>query len=219
LAKTFYGFTLKPGLRLETTDINGRQLIPRDTSLSIKRTDLFPYVFLRHNLFKMFGTPLVGSAIYRRSIKRPYYEILNPYPKYVDQYLFDVGNPRLQPQLTTNYEVNVVFNQFPVFAVGLNETNNIFSSVTYQDDVTKIAYRTYDNLGRNKELYFKVVGGIPPGGNYFGYVGTQYNLNKYEGLYQNLPLNYTRGSWLFFMYHELKAGKTLILIYAGVHAH
>jgi hypothetical protein len=86
LAKTFYGFTLKPGLRLETTNINGQQTIPKDTTLSIKRTDLFPYVFLKHNLFKLFGMQLVGNAIYRRSIKRPYYEILNPYPKYVDQY-------------------------------------------------------------------------------------------------------------------------------------
>ena len=215
LAKTFYGFTLKPGLRLETTNINGRQLIPKDTALSIKRTDLFPYIFLRHNLFKMFGNSLVGSAIFRKSIKRPYYEILNPYPKYVDQYLFDVGNPNLQPQLTTNYEFNVTFTDFPVFAVGINETKNIFSNVTYQDDVTKIAYRTYDNVGTNKEVYFRVVGGIPPGGKYFFYLGAQYNLNKYEGLYQNLPLNYTRGSWLFFMYQEFKASSTLTLDVQG----
>ncbi len=111
----------------------------------LKRTDLFPYVFLRHKLFKLFGFDLIGNAIYRRSIKRPYYEILNPYPKYVDQYLFDVGNPKLRPQFTTNYEVNVLFEDFPVFAVGINDTKDIFSNVTYQDDATRIAYRTYDN--------------------------------------------------------------------------
>ena len=215
LAKTFYGFTLKPGLRLETTDINGRQLIPQDTTLSIKRTDLFPYVFLRHNLFKMFGSYLVGNAIYRRSIKRPYYEILNPYPKYIDQYLFDVGNPKLQPQFTTNYELNVTFTDFPVFALGINQTDNIFSNVTYQDDATKIAYRTYDNLGKNKELYARVVGGIPPGKKYFFYMGAQYNHNQYDGVYQNQPLNYKRGSWLFFMYHEFKATKSLTLDVQG----
>ena len=215
LSRTFYGFTLKPGLRLETTDINGRQLFPKDTSLSIKRTDLFPYVFLRHNLFKMFGFHLIGNAIYRRSIKRPYYEILNPYPKYVDQYLFDVGNPKLQPQFTTNYEFNITFDDFPVFAFGLNQTKNIFSNVTYQDDVTKIAYRTYDNLGKNKEFYFRVVGGIPPGGKYFFYMGAQYNYNKYEGVYQNQPLDYSHGSWLFFMYQEFKATTSLTLNMQG----
>jgi iron complex outermembrane recepter protein len=215
MAKTFYGFTLKPGLRLETTNINGRQTIPKDTSLSIKRTDVFPYVFLRHNLFKLFGMQLVGNAIYRRSIKRPYYEILNPYPKYIDQYLFEKGNPNLLPQFTTNYEFNIMFQDFPVFAFGINETKDIFSNVTYQDDITKIAYRTYDNLGKNKELYFRAVGGIPPGGSYFFYMGAQHNFNEYNGFYQNQPLDYKRGSWVFFMYHELKASRTLVIDIQG----
>jgi len=215
LSKTFFGFMLKPGLRLETTDIAGRQSIPKDTSLSIKRTDLFPYVFLRHKLFKMFGFNLIGNAIYRRSIRRPYYEILNPYPKFIDPYLFDVGNPRLKPQFTTNYEFNITFDDFPVFAFGVNETKDIFSNVTYQDDVTKIAYRTYDNLGKNREFYFRAVGGIPPGGKYFFYIGAQHNFNDYNGFYQNQPLQYKRGSWLFFMYQEFKAGRTLILNMQG----
>ncbi len=215
LAKTFYGFTLKPGMRLETTNIAGRQLIPRDTNLSIKRTDLFPYVFLRHNLFKLMGMQLVGNAIYRRSIKRPYYEILNPYPKYVDQYLFDVGNPKLQPQFTTNYEFNIMFNDFPVFAFGTNEIKDIFSNVTYQDDATKIAYRTYDNLGKNKELYFRVVGGIPPGGKYFFYIGAQHSKTNYTGLYQNKPLQFKNSSWYYFMYQEYKVSKTLTIDMEG----
>ncbi|HMI77693.1 MAG TPA: outer membrane beta-barrel family protein, partial [Ferruginibacter sp.] len=215
VAKTFWGFTLKPGLRLETTNINGRQLVPKDTTLSIKRTDLFPYVYLRHNLFKLFKVQLVANAIYRRSIRRPYYEILNPYPKYVDQYLFDVGNPRLKPQFTTNYELNVTFDDFPVLAFGINETKDIFSNVTYQDDVTKIALRTWDNLGKSKEYYFRILAGIPPGGKYFFYVGAQHNYNKYEGFYQDKALNYERGSWLFFLYQEFKATKTFTVNMQG----
>ncbi|MBP6430382.1 MAG: TonB-dependent receptor [Ferruginibacter sp.] len=215
LSKTFWGFTLKPGLRLETTNISGRQIIPYDTSLSIKRTDLFPYVFLRHNLFKLFGMQLVGNAIYRRSIRRPYYEVLNPFPKFVDQYLFDVGNPNLKPQFTTNYEFNIMFEDFPVFAVGVNETKDIFTNVTYQDDARKIAFRTYDNLGKNKEFYFRAVGGIPPGGKYFFYMGVQHNLNEYNGFYANQPLNYKRGSWVFFMYQEYKPNNGLTLNLQG----
>ncbi len=202
VSKTFFGFTLKPGLRFESTDINGRQLIPKDTTLSIKRTDIFPYVFLRHKLFRIFGFPsyLIGNAIYRRSIKRPYYEVLNPYPKYVDQYLFDVGNPKLKPQFTTNYEINVTYDDIPVLAVGINDTKDIFSNVTYQDNITRIAYRTYDNLGKNKEIYARAIGGVPPGGKYFFYIGGQYNYNRYSGFYQGQPLNYNRGSWTFFMF-------------------
>lgn len=203
-AKIISGFTIKPGLRVEHTDINGRQLFPRDTTLSIKRTDLFPYIYLRHDIMKMFGFMLTGNAIYRRSITRPYYESLNPYPKYIDQFLYDVGNPRLQPQFTTNYEFNITADQFPVFSIGLNDIKDIFTNVTYQDSSTKIAYRTYDNLGRNKEMYLRIVGGIPPGKKYFFYTGAQYNHVDYTGFYQGRPLNYKRGTWTFFMYHNYK---------------
>ncbi len=209
IAKTVLGFTVKPGIRVEATNISGRQLIPSDTSLSIKRTDIFPYLYLRHRIMKLFGFEMNGNAIFRRSITRPYYEILNPYPKYVDQYLFDIGNPSLQPQFTTNYEFNITADDFTVFSVGVNNTKNIFSNVTYQDGQTGIAYRTYDNLGTNREVYLRFVGGLPPGGNYFFYAGGQQNFNSYDGFYQGAPLHYKRSSWVFFMYHQLKLLPTL----------
>ena len=208
MSKTFFGFTIKPGLRLEHTDIRGNQLFPTDTSLQIKRTDLFPYVYLRHRLAKIFGFTLNGNLIYRRSISRPYYEALNPYPKYIDQYLYERGNPQLRPQFTSNYEFNIMADQFPIFSVGLNDITDIFTNVTYQDDSTKIAFRTYDNLGRNKEYYLRMVGGIPPGGKYFFYAGAQHNFVNYTGFYQGEPLNYKRGTWTFFMYHNYKVTPT-----------
>lgn len=211
LSKKVWGFIIKPGIRLEATNISGNQIIPADTSLSIRRTDFFPFVYLRHKIMKLFGFELNGNIILRRSITRPYYEILNPYPKYVDQYLFDVGNPSLQPQFTNNYEFNVTADDFTIFSWGINKTQNIFSNVTYQDDNTKIAYRTYDNLGINKEVYLRFVGGIPPGGKYFFYAGAQQNINTYNGRYQDSALNYKRSSWLFFMYHQVKLLPTLTM--------
>lgn len=203
VSKTFAGFTIKPGLRLETTNINGHQIIPNDTTFSIKRTDVFPYLFIKHKLFKMFGFPLIGNAIFRKSIKRPYYETLNPYPKMVDQTLFDVGNPALKPQFTTNYEVNVTFDNIPVIALGINHTKDIFNNVNYPGP-GNVTFRTYDNLGKNKEFYAKVIGGLPPGGKYFFYVGALYNYNHYTGFFEGLPFDYKRGSWTFFMFQELK---------------
>lgn len=207
VSKTFHGFTIKPGLRFEITDINGHQLIPKDTSFSINRKDVFPYIYLKHKLFKMYGQTLMGSAIFRKSIRRPYYESLNPYPKYVDQFLYESGNPALKPQFTTNYELNVTFNDIPVFAFGINNTKDIFSNVIYQDPATKIAYRTFDNLGKNKEYYFRLVGGKPPGGKYFFYLGSVFNYNEYRGFYQNEPFNYNRFGITLFTFHEYKATK------------
>ena len=78
----------------------------------------------------------------------------------------------------------------------------------YQDDANSIqAYRTYDNLGKNKEWYIRGLGAIPPGGKYFFVLGGQYNHNRYDGLYENKPLTFTKGTWTFFTFHSLKMGK------------
>jgi hypothetical protein len=157
----------------------------------------------------------MGSAIFRKSIRRPYYESLNPYPRLVDQYLYDVGNSALKPQFTTNYELNATFNDIPVFSFGINETKDIFTSVIYQDNNTRIAYRTFDNLGKNREYYFRLIGGIPPGKKYFFYLGALYNYNEYRGSFQNQPFNYDRGIYTFFTFHEWKVTKKLILNMQG----
>ena len=209
LTKTYHAIIFKAGLRYENTDIVGNQLVPTDTSFSIKRNDLFPYFYIKKNLFKVLDYPLVGNIIYRKSITRPGYDALNPSPKFVDPFTYNVGNPNLKPQFTTNYEINATYNDFPVFAVGVNNTSDVFSQVTYQNDTTKIAYRTYDNLGKYKEMYGRLFGGLPAGGKYFMYVGAQYNYIQYNGTYGGLPLNFSRGSWTFFTGHELKATPTL----------
>ena len=75
----------------------------------------------------------------------------------------------------------------------------------YQDKSDyNVTVRTFDNLGNNRETYFRATGGIPPIKNYFFYMGAQYNLNEYDGVYENKNLVYSRGSWRFFTYHTVR---------------
>ncbi|MBS1760031.1 MAG: TonB-dependent receptor [Bacteroidetes bacterium] len=208
-SKTFgKDIVLKAGARLENTNMEGHQIVPSDTTFNIHRTDLFPYIFLSKSLMKIAGYDLRAYLVYRRSISRPGYEQLNPFPKFIDQYLTEVGNPALKPQFTKNWEANVSVDERPVFAVGVNDTKDIFSMVTYQaDSVRSQAYRTYDNLGKNKEWYFRGIGAIPPGKRYFFVIGTQYNYQIYNGFYESQPLNYKKGTWTFFTYQTFKIDK------------
>ncbi|HYE54323.1 MAG TPA: outer membrane beta-barrel protein [Chitinophagaceae bacterium] len=204
-SKNISGFIVKAGVRMENTNMKGRQLIPADTSFTQHRTDLFPYIYLSKGLMKIAGYELRAYLVFRRTISRPAYEYLNPFPRYIDQYLYETGNPSLRPQFTKNYEANISVDERPILAVGFNDTKDIFTQVIYQADSTRsLAYRTYDNLGSNKELYFRGLGAIPPGGKYFFVLGAQYNHNFYQGLYENAPLSFKRGSWTFFTYHQLK---------------
>jgi hypothetical protein len=99
----------------------------------------------------------------------------------------------------------VSVNEQPILAIGFNDTKDIFSQVVYQVDSNKnVAFRTYDNLGSNKETYFRAVGAIPPGKKYFFVAGVQYNHNFYNGEYENEPLTFKRGSWSLFTYHSYR---------------
>jgi hypothetical protein len=199
---------IKFGTRLENTNMRGQQLIPSDTSFTIHRTDLFPYVYLSKKVISIAGFELRAYLVYRRTIARPVYEQLNPFSRYVDQYLSERGNPALRPQFNNNYEANISVNETPLLAIGVNQTKDIFTNVIYQADSAKSqAYRTYDNLGSNKEIYIRGLGAIPPGHRYFFVVGGQYNHNFYQGLYENKPLSFKKGSWTFFTYHTLKLDK------------
>ncbi len=204
-SKKINSVLIKIGARVENTNMYGHQRIPSDTTFKINRTDIFPYAYLSRKISKIAGFDLTGYLIYRRSITRPVYDYLNPSPKYIDQYLYEAGNPTLKPQFTENYEANISVDNRPIFAFGKNYTHDIFTNVIYQSpDNQSIAVRTYDNLGKNEETYFRLLGAIPPGKKYFFVVGTQYNHNKYDGQYQSKPLEFSRGSWSFFTFHQLK---------------
>lgn len=216
-SKTFgKNFVLKSGLRAENTNMKGHQLIPSDTTFTIRRTDLFPYIYLSKSLMKIASYDLRAYIIYRRTISRPGYEQLNPFSKYIDEFLSESGNPSLRPQFNQNYEANISVDERPVLAVGVNDTKDIFTNVIYQSDTSQSqAYKTYDNLGKNKEWYFRAIGAIPPGGRYFFVIGAQHNHNFYEGLYENKPLSFKRGTWTFFSYQTFKIDKKSVITLNG----
>ena len=188
--------------------MQGNQRIPSDTSFSLNRTDAFPYVFLSRKLFKIAGYEMRGYLVYRKTISRPSYEFLNPFPKYIDPFLYETGNPSLKPQFTSNYEANISVDDKPIFAFGVNETKDIFTNVLYQSPTNKqVAYRTYDNLGKSKETYFRGIAVIPPGKAFFAVVGAQLNHNIYNGIYEQKPIVFDKATWTFFTFQSLKLGK------------
>ena len=204
-SKNVKGVILKVGTRLENTNMQGHQVVPKDTAFAIHRTDFFPYVYLSRHLATIADYDLRAFLVYRRTITRPAYDNLNPSPRYIDPYLFEAGNPSLRPQFTQNYEANISVEDRPILAFGVNDTKDIFNQVVYQADSNKSqAYRTYVNLGTNKETYFRVLGALPPTAKYFFVAGVQYNHNFYQGSYENKPLQFKRGSWRLFTYHNLK---------------
>ena len=70
-----------------------------------------------------------------------------------------------------------------------------------------MAYRTYANLAKSKETYFRIVGVVPPGKKFFAVIGTQYNRNVYTGFYEGKPILFDKGTWSFFTFQSFKIDK------------
>jgi iron complex outermembrane recepter protein len=208
-SKTFGKYlVVKAGVRMEYTYMSGHQSVPSDTSFVISRADWFPYIYISRRILKIFGIELKGYLIYRRTISRPGYQSLNPYIKYIDEFLYETGNPALKPQFTDNYEINVSYEDMPIVAFGQDFTRDIFSSVVYEDAGQKgVLLKTYDNLGKNRETYVRLMVGYPPGKKYFFALGAQYNYNHYDGFYDNQPLSFSHGSWRLYTFHSLTLWK------------
>ncbi len=203
LSKTIKKFGVKGGFRVENTNMAGHQIVPKDTVFDISRTDFFPYFHLSYPVFKIKGIELKAFLIARRSITRPSYDLLNPSIQPLSQFLYQTGNPSLKPQFTQTYEANITIANYPILAVGQRNSSDIFGGVVYQDaNNQNVTYKTYDNLGTNKETYIRLILGIPPGEKYFFFLGGQYSNNQYQGLYENQPLTYNRSSWFLFNYHQ-----------------
>jgi hypothetical protein len=204
-SKTWGPVVLKIGTRFEQTIMQGRQLIPMDTTFSVNRTDAFPYIYLSRKLFNIMSYEMRGFLVYRKTISRPSYDFLNPFARYIDPFLYEVGNPNLRPQFTTNYEANISVDDKPIFAYGVNETKDIFTNVVYQSPTnSQVSYRTYDNLGKSRETYFRLIGVIPPGKKFFAVLGAQYNRNEYIGYYEGKPISFNRGTWALFTFQSFK---------------
>lgn len=216
VSKSFGDIIIKPGIRMENTNMDGRQTRPGNSDFSLRRTDLFPYLYISKKVMTIAHYDLRAYLVYRRTILRPAYDYLNPFQRFVDPYLYETGNPALRPQFTKNYEANISIDERPLLAIGYNDITDIFSNVVYQSDTNaSMAYRTYDNLGKNRETYIRGLGAIPPGGRYFFVLGGQYNFNNYDGMYNGERLQYRRESWTFFTYHTLKITKTTNLVVNG----
>ncbi len=135
------------GLRVENTNSKGdsKSMNRVDTK---HYTDLFPSLFIKHDLNQDNQVGLTYS--YR--IGRPGYQILNPFMWLVDQYTYNQGNPFIRPQFTHSLGLNYTYKSKFITSLGMNRTNDLFTDVIRQNDLTKVMYQTRDNLSKSIDL-------------------------------------------------------------------
>jgi hypothetical protein len=141
--KSFKKLSIQAGLRAEQAinrgnDAQGRELFNN------KYIQLFPSLTVQYQANKQSNLSLSAS----KKVARPYYQNLNPFVQYVDQYTYFQGNPHLKPADNYVVELSHAWKGKYISTLGYNLMNRViiqtYEVQQFDSQVTKI---TYNNLG------------------------------------------------------------------------
>jgi outer membrane receptor protein involved in Fe transport len=123
---------LNAGLRVENTSSLGELISDNpgpDDVVSRNYTNLFPNVSLSYDDKETHAV----SLSYGRRITRPNYQDLNPFESRSSEISAWRGNPFLEPNYISNYQVSYSFKRKLVISNNYSVTNNFSANILFQD--------------------------------------------------------------------------------------
>lgn len=136
-------FEITTGLRGEQT-IADRNSVTSNNSVKDNYLDLFPQALITYNA----SEKNVFSLSYNRGIRRPEYQLINPFLYYVDLYDFGSGNQFLKPEYTNSAELSYNYDQKYLFTLYTHIVSDAYEFLNYQqNDTTKVNVNKPINIG------------------------------------------------------------------------
>ena len=183
-------WSVQSGLRAEKTLGEGN-LLTTNTTFKRNYLNLFPSVFLMHNISKDYQV----SYNYSRRINRPRYESMNPFIFYIDPYTYAQGNPSLRPAYTNSFEVTQTVKTKYIFKMGYAVTTDFIAEVPEQYPefnrtvFTQSNVKRYENINGNVVLPIKISKNWEMNNN-FNVAYQDYTIEQKEQSLRNKQLNY-----------------------------
>lgn len=125
------------GLRVERTETKGFSHTLNQTTVN-NYTKLFPSATITYRA----GVDHSLSLNFGRRINRPTFWNLNPFKSLFTAYSYGEGNPYLQPEYNTNFELSHTYKNSLTSAIFVNVTNNGFNNVTIARPDTNLVFTT-----------------------------------------------------------------------------
>ena len=136
----FEGLTAQAGLRLEYTDMQGRDKNhPNTEPIEKKYWQLYPTLHLSYEINKSQSMQLS----YSRRVRRPHFWDLNPYLDVREGEQLSFGNPGLDPEFTNSIELsyNLGIDKINFFTSAyFRQTNNMMTRYGFMWDETTAAH-------------------------------------------------------------------------------
>jgi iron complex outermembrane recepter protein len=190
------------GLRLENTNAKGNVLTTGET-FDRHYTQLFPTAYFQYKLNEKNNL----SANYGRRVRRPSYQFLNPFIRFIDRYTFSKGNPGLRPQVSDNIELTHSWRNMITTTVNYSYIADIFDEVIEQRG--EEAWMTPTNIASLRQYGITVSANTP----FTKWWSSNMNINvfnnKYNGIVNNTPISLFATSFIFNGIQQFKLNKTL----------
>lgn len=141
-SKKIRKFSLNAGLRYEITFQDGRQTTTGE-HFSGNYSGFFPSLGVAYEIRENSNL----SLSYTKKINRPSLSALNPFKFYTSPYIYQVGNPDLDPSVFHAVDLAYRIRSFS-FSFSYNRRNHVIIQEPFQNDETKEVSYTYKNFGR-----------------------------------------------------------------------
>jgi iron complex outermembrane recepter protein len=198
------------GLRLENTTANGIQVI-KNEKVKQSYTQLFPTAFLQ---YKADDKNNFGLN-YGRRIRRPNYESLNPFIKFLDRYTYQQGNPNLKPQFSHNIELSHSYKNYLTTTVNYTETKDIIQQVIEQKG--KDGYAKQQNIAELKQFGISVNANQPVTKWWTSNIYAYLFHNNFKGEINKAPIELGTTSFIVNGSQQFKFAKTWTAEISGMY--
>jgi outer membrane receptor protein involved in Fe transport len=190
------------GLRLENTNAKGEQLTTGQV-FNRHYIQLFPTAFLQYkaNANNNFGLS------YGRRIRRPDYNSLNPFIRFIDRYTYNKGNPDLQPQFSNNIELSHSYKNFLTTTLNYTVTKDILQSVIEQKG--QEAYQTQQNIASLSQVGIAVSLNKQLNKRWNNNIAVNAFHNKFSGVVNTTPISFSATSFTASTTQQIKLSGSL----------
>jgi outer membrane receptor protein involved in Fe transport len=119
--------TTQLGLRMEHTNATGRQLTTGER-FDRQYVQLFPTAYFQYKASEKHNF----GASFGRRVRRPSYQSLNPFIRFIDRYTYNQGNPNLKPSVSSNYEVSHTWKNQITTTINYTTESDVIREIVVQ---------------------------------------------------------------------------------------
>ncbi|MDT0675408.1 outer membrane beta-barrel protein [Autumnicola musiva] len=170
ISKDWEQWSIKGGLRGEYTDIEGIS-----NNLGAVNTQeyfqLFPTFYLMYNQNENNSF----SIDYSRRIVRPRFESLNPYLYFLNENIFNEGNPNLRPAISNKINFNYTYKNQLSFDLYWDRADNATAVLPFQNNEEHLLRSVNANMNYEQQFSLDVM--------YYGYPKDWWYMYFYGSLY------------------------------------